>query len=499
MKKLLIILSLTASIHVQGQNIRKGVELPTEAGTAGSSILPGTNDCALLGVNAGTSITNGSANVFMGNHSGANITTGHNNAFYGARSGQYLSSSSNQNTFLGNAAGQLSTGVTGYNSTFVGNGAGASTSASSFQYNTMVGCGAGFIFDGNDNTFVGAIGTVASSTSYSGDKLTLIGKDARNGSGGPLLNATAIGADAIVSQDNSLVLGNLAKVGIGTSTPDHVLHLKKFPSWGGYTLFSDSRTMAGHCNWDNAAFVVNGDFTKGIIVGQGNAECDENGPWTESFCVFGNGQCNATFFFSTSDNRFKKEVKTIENPLDIVKKLNGVSYKFSLDYEKNPNSEGRPSLGFIAQDVEKVVPEAVSKNNEGYYSLNYNIIVPILTNAIKEQQKQIEELRAIIEKGNYNTGIDGTEEKENGYLSQNAPNPFSRNTVISYRLPENTQTASIGIYDMNGKEVKLVPIDHKPEGAVTIDGSSMTAGMYIYSLIINGKPFETKRMVLTTH
>lgn len=237
MKKLLFILSLTASIHVQGQNIRKGVELPTEAGTAGSSILPGTNDCALLGVNAGTSITNGSANVFMGNHSGANITTGGNNAFYGARAGQFLSGSSNQNTFLGNAAGQLSAGVTGFNSTLVGNGAGASTTLSTFEYNTMVGCGAGYVFDGSNNTFVGARGVGGPITVYSGNKLTLIGMNAENGSGGPLLNATAIGADAVVSQDNSLILGNNAKVGIGTSTPSHVLHLKKFPSWGGIYPF----------------------------------------------------------------------------------------------------------------------------------------------------------------------------------------------------------------------------------------------------------------------
>lgn len=212
----------------------------------------------------------------------------------------------------------------------------------------------------------------------------------------------------------------------------------------------------------------------------------------------------------SSDARLKTNIEKIDDNLQKIMMLKPVKYNF-IDTKKYGADK---TLGFIAQDVEKVIPEVVRASADEYKlrSVNYHLIVPVLTGAIQEQQTQIEaqqkqigELKAAIANlNNYNSNsTTGTgnyaDGNTKGYLNQNVPNPFTQNTVISYRLPENTKTAALGVYDMNGKEVKLVNLSTEATGSVTIDGGSMQAGMYVYSLLIDGMPFETKRMVLTSH
>ena len=85
-----------------------------------------------------------------------------------------------------------------------------------------------------------------------------------------------------------------------------------------------------------------------------------------------------------------------------------------------------------------------------------------------------------------------------GHLDQNAPNPFSVSTIIGYELPKGTQKAAIGIYDMNGKEVKLVQLSSDKKGSISIQGGDLLSGMYIYTLIVDGKYFDSKKMILTS-
>ena len=97
------------------------------------------------------------------------------------------------------------------------------------------------------------------------------------------------------------------------------------------------------------------------------------------------GVATATDFNSTSDINLKENIKPIDNPLEKVLQLNGVSF----DWKHMQQS----SAGVIAQDVEKVLPEIVRGDVDGYKSLNYNGLIGLLIEAVKEQQKQIEELK----------------------------------------------------------------------------------------------------------
>ena len=85
----------------------------------------------------------------------------------------------------------------------------------------------------------------------------------------------------------------------------------------------------------------------------------------------------------SSDQRFKKDVSPITNPLKKVLSLKGVTYKWN--QEKWPSRfNDRPQLGFIAQDLEAILPELVHTNAEGYKSVDYIKITAVLVEAIKE-------------------------------------------------------------------------------------------------------------------
>ena len=96
------------------------------------------------------------------------------------------------------------------------------------------------------------------------------------------------------------------------------------------------------------------------------------------------GTLSATIFTSLSDKTQKTNIKPIENPIELVKQLEGVRY----DWINNQ----KPSIGVIAQDIEKVLPEVVETNSNGLKSVSYGNIVGVLIEAIKEQQIRIEEL-----------------------------------------------------------------------------------------------------------
>jgi hypothetical protein len=116
---------------------------------------------------------------------------------------------------------------------------------------------------------------------------------------------------------------------------------------------------------------------------------------------------NATFkgdvvaYGSPSDIRLKENIKPIKSALDKVSKLNGVTFDWKektehLDKKGNPINlqQWKHDVGFIAQDVQKVVPELVRENDNGMLSMRHQGIAPILLEAIKELKAEIEELKS---------------------------------------------------------------------------------------------------------
>lgn len=288
-------------------------------------------------------------------------------------------------------------------------------------------------------------------------------------------------------------------------------------------------------NYADVIKIISYNNTDVAISVRDNAE----GNYTSSFQVFGDGSVYAKGgYLTASDEIYKENIAEIDNGLKIVNKLRGVTYTLkeqfnkASDVKKNPNSlnvndsmkskipveimnemqneKKRKKVGFIAQEVEKVFPAAVYTTTEGTKAIAYSEIIPLLVEAIKEQQNEIDELtnelkqvrmvstEFVVNSSNKQSDQNSLlNEKLESKLYSNIPNPFKEQTTISYFISENASTASIHIYNLQGKQIKQINIEEKGNSSVVINGYELTPGMYMYTLIVDGKEIDTKKMILT--
>ncbi|RAJ20584.1 tail fiber domain-containing protein, partial [Pedobacter cryoconitis] len=122
--------------------------------------------------------------------------------------------------------------------------------------------------------------------------------------------------------------------------------------------------------------------TKGFAINNANP--------SSTYKFYVNGTAGGTSAWANaSDRRYKKDILPITNALNKIKKMQGVGYNWRTDDFKNMDFDKKHQLGVIAQDIEKIIPEAVTKDKKGYLSVSYTTLIPVLIEAIKEQQIQI--------------------------------------------------------------------------------------------------------------
>lgn len=94
--------------------------------------------------------------------------------------------------------------------------------------------------------------------------------------------------------------------------------------------------------------------------------------------------------FSTSDKNLKDNIKNIENPLDKIVKINGVTFNWNSSQETYTGTD----VGVIAQEIEEIIPEAVTTRENGYKAVKYEKIIPLLIESIKELKDRNEALES---------------------------------------------------------------------------------------------------------
>jgi hypothetical protein len=225
---------------------------------------------------------------------------------------------------------------------------------------------------GGSNT---ALGYYALESNVSGNNNTGIGNLA-NVNQGNLSYATAIGADAVVSCSNCMVLGgntsgNRTKVGINQSTPFTDLHIIQQSDNGlDKTRGIRLQRSTGTNQWRT-------------LIDPGNNYIFEynNGLYSYIEPVGGT-------FVSPSDARLKKNIQPLEEILAKLMLLRPATYEYTLGDATNARL-----TGFIAQDVEKLFPQFVHTGQNGYKGIAYQNFGIIAVKAIQEQQVQIEQLK----------------------------------------------------------------------------------------------------------
>jgi hypothetical protein len=245
----------------------------------------------------------------------------------------------------------------------------------------------------------------------------------------------------------------------------------------------------------------------------------------------------------TSDERLKENIRPLNGSLSLLQQLNGVSYflktpimrtsidvqsardnsslsekekrdmAFFEEWEKERQNSKDLHKGFVAQELRKVFPELVSEDKEGMLSVDYIGLIPVIVESIKEQQQiidaqseKIKELeksmealqgKSVLRSSTDETGTTGISElAKQCVLTQNAPNPFTVQTEIKYFVANGVKESYICIFDMQGKMLRKIDAV-AGQNSVTIQGSTLPAGIYLYALVADGQEVDTKRMILT--
>jgi hypothetical protein len=144
---------------------------------------------------------------------------------------------------------------------------------------------------------------------------------------------------------------------------------------------------------DISFYTGNGTPTeKMTIISNGNIGIGTTTPGQKLDISAGNGRVQTGYSWLTnSDVRYKENIYTLEGCLEKVMAMRGVS--FDLINDSLSKGFGRKNIGYIAQELEEVIPEVVVTGSDGYKSVAYDKITAVLTEAIKEQQNQIESFK----------------------------------------------------------------------------------------------------------
>lgn len=214
------------------------------------------------------------------------------------------------------------------------------------------------------------------------------------------------------SYRRTMTLDRNGYLGIGTATPVANLHvydatnsingcrLALTQASGGSSIFDG---MAVICtspnsyvwNYENGfmAFGTNNSYRMFIDsagrVGMGTTSPSQKLTVAGNICATGSiGTC--------SDVRYKKDISPLSSALKNVLSLQGVSYHWKTDEFPGKEFPKDRQIGLIAQEVERIYPEVVQTGSDGYKSVDYGRLTPILIEAIKEQQQEIDELKSLV-------------------------------------------------------------------------------------------------------
>ncbi|HLO70954.1 MAG TPA: T9SS type A sorting domain-containing protein [Flavipsychrobacter sp.] len=180
------------------------------------------------------------------------------------------------------------------------------------------------------------------------------------------------------------------------------------------------------------------------------------------------------------------------------------SARLHVNCKNGNNPESLPGIpsDIRFEDLEPGEGTILVIDKDGYV---YNSHVPVgqespvapevmnMKEEIRELKMQLTELCQTLATGS----VDKYNAQVQNELYQNNPNPFGKETSIGYNIVNMLQGAFIAVYDLNGKEIFRQAVTEKGKGSITLSGDKLVPGMYLYSLIIDGKETATKRMVVT--
>jgi hypothetical protein len=537
--------------HSSGINTGAGAQNVFAGYLAGNGNTSGSSNCA-FGPSALSTSTTYSNNCAFGSSALYSATNSNNSAF-GHQAGNSIITGFD-NTIIGSNSdvGSSSTAIS--NATALGNGATVNaTNTMILGNNDVTGVGIGYsnaTLITNAKFNVTTASTYTTGESYSGHFLNTSimsgstpynhgiwaeanGNETNNGTyhyGGSFRANNAYRVVAV----SGVAVSKAA--GFGSSSI----------AYGGY--FNSSATAGGT---NATVYGVYATATGGLLsVAVYGSATNAAGQYAGYFSgdVYTTGGTNSgTGYLVASDAQFKNNVQAITNPINIIKNLEPKAYFYDTTANNGMHFSSKKQYGFIAQNLQTVLPELVYEVTKPadvdtagnvtfpaltHKAVNYDAFAALSIAAIKQQQTMIDSLKKQTTKqdsinnalqnqinqilntccgaGNRtNQNNTGGTDKGTGaidiqlsnsnsvVLNQNVPNPYAESTVITFNIPENAGFAQIIFNDTKGQILKIVDIKTKGRGQINVFASDLSSGIYSYSLYIDGKITDTKKMVKT--
>ncbi|MEP7169151.1 MAG: tail fiber domain-containing protein [Bacteroidota bacterium] len=461
------------------------------------------------GVRALYSNTGGGSNTATGWHAMYLNTSGYENSAYGADA-LFSNTTGYANTVTGSRA--MSFNTTGFENT--ANGTFALYSNTTGEQNAAFGNNALKLnTTGYHNT---ASGTGALISNTTGNDNTATGMNALYSTTIGVVN-TATGSSALYF--NTTGYSNTA-TGVEALANNTTGHSNTSSGYQALYFNTTGTFNSGFGDFSNPS-VGNLDFATAIGA-DATVNASHKVRIGDASVTVVEGQVGYSF---PSDGRFKENIKEDVKGLDFILKLQPVSYNFNrLKFAQHVRQHPTPgmeelliaesknrSVGFIAQDVEKIIQQTgftsfdavhAPTNETDNYSMGYAEFVVPLVKAVQElsaknnaQDLLIENLKEEI--NNLKAGLKQTEIKSpvSAILFQNSPNPFNSETEIKFQLPAKFNSAFLIITDEKGKQMRTYPVESS--NSIVIKTGELSAGLYYYLLIIDGITADSKQMIIT--
>lgn len=210
--------------------------------------------------------------------------------------------------------------------------------------------------------------------------------------------------------------------------------------------------------------------------------------------------------YNYSDERAKTNVKTIDGGLNTILNLRPVSYTWKsgigsatrsshlMTVANGPSCDKNLQFGFLAQELEEVIPDAVKTDEEGRKLINYTAIIPILVKSIQDLQGKVEEQQRMLEYLSKGSVYNSTH-KELGHINKCVSDQSSSTLSIDFTLSQQAKDGILLISGIEGVQEKKIELS-KFSSSITENISSLNKGVHIATLVINGSVCDSKQFII---
>ncbi len=331
----------------------------------------------------------------------------------------------------------------------------------------------------------------------------------------------------IFSGSEKITILQNGNVGIGTTSPTAKLSLvgNNIPTLDLHNNTIDyARIRLSNANngfWDLAGVVGTTDADDRLnffhnaagnllsLTGSGNVGIGTTAP---TYKLDINGTARCVVMLQTSDRRYKINIRTLNGALDKILAMRGTTYDFTADQIAKGFAADQ-QVGFIAQEMQKVMPELVKEDTDGMLAINYTGVIPVLVEALKDQHEVIRENEARIialEAQNnklqdrlarieaaLGTSADrqSTDLKTNAVSAKINPNPTAGLVTVELQNTATAKKVVVKIIDAAGREVANRSVA-SGSSSVQFDLTQFPAGLYVAQVVVDGRLVSSNKVQL---